>query len=346
MDSVAIRRRASYPPTKSRNVRRGKTRNAIRFGPIASAGLDRHPVALSERLVRFGIDAHPELRGCAGERAADLRRCAQREHPVRDLGLGRHERARGYHRSGTDAGAVQNRRAVADQALLTQGGRVDRAVVANRRARAHLGSLARRDVHDRAVLHVRAAADDDRVEVGAEHGVVPHRRVLLDRDVPDEHRGRGDERGRMDLRASSLEAEQWHGLDPRSMLGLLPSYAKPRGGRGECRPRASPPSRPRRRRIALRRPSSWRSRAIATLGAAAFSAGARSRGVTSISTPPPSARTRAWTDCKTGSGVARSSSARRRRGARSRGRAGSRVTWISWRRRRAPDGSRPAWTPT
>src|SRR2546425_1535255 len=101
MDIVAIRRRASYPPTKSRNVRRGKTRNAIRFGPIASAGLDRHPVALSERLVRFGVDAHPELRGCAGERAADPRRCAQREHPVRDLGLGRHERARGYHRSGT-----------------------------------------------------------------------------------------------------------------------------------------------------------------------------------------------------------------------------------------------------
>src|SRR5437667_243737 len=249
MDIVAIRRRAPYPPTKSMTVRRGKTRNAFRFGPIASAGLDRHPVALSERLVRFGVDAHPELRRCAGERAADLCRCAQREHPVRDLGLGRHERARGYHCSGTDAGAIQNRRAVADQALLTQGGRVDRAVVANRRARAHLGSLARRDVHDRAVLHVRAAADDDRAEVGA------------------------------------------------------------------------------------------------TLGAAAFSAGAGSRGVTSISTPPPSARTRAWTDCKTGSGVARSSSARRRRGARSRGRAGSRVTWISWRRRRAPDGSRPAWTP-
>src|SRR3989442_1460363 len=250
MDIVAIRRRASYPPTKSRNVRRGKTRNAIRFGPIASGGLDRRPVALSERLVRLGIDPHPVFRRRAGERAADLRRCAQREHPVRDLRLGRHERARGHHRPGTDAGAVQNRRAVADQALLTQGGRVDRAVVADRGARAHLGSLARRDVHDRAVLHVRAAADDDRVEVGAEHGVVPHRRVLLDRDVPDEHRGRGDERGRMDLRASSLEAEQWHGLDPRSMLGLLPSYAKPRGREGRMpTPRitavatATPPNR-------------------------------------------------------------------------------------------------------
>src|SRR2546428_691277 len=137
MDIVAIRRRASYPPTKSRNVRRGKTRNAIRFGPIASAGLDRHPVALSERLVRFGVDAHPELRRGAGERAADLRRSAQR-----------------------------------------------------------------------------------------------------------------DERRRMDLRASSLEADQWHGLDPRSMLGLFPSYAKPRGREGRMpTPRitavatATPPNR-------------------------------------------------------------------------------------------------------
>src|SRR3989449_8498649 len=54
----------------------------------------------------------------------------------------------------------------------------------------------------------------------------------------------------MDLRASSLEAEQWHGLDPRSMLGLLPSYAKPRGREGRMpTPRitavatATPPNR-------------------------------------------------------------------------------------------------------
>src|SRR2546422_1264010 len=33
--------------------------------------------------------------------------------------------------------------------------------------------------------------------------------------ISDEHRGWRDEGGRMDLRAFSLEAEQWHGLDPR-----------------------------------------------------------------------------------------------------------------------------------
>src|SRR2546427_517208 len=36
----------------------------------------------------------------------------------------------------------------------------------------------------------------------------------------------------MDLRAFSLEAEQWHGLDPRSMLEALTSYAKPGGKEG------------------------------------------------------------------------------------------------------------------
>src|SRR5206468_1525391 len=116
------------------------------------------------------------------------------------------------------------------------------------------------------------------------------------------------------------------------------------GGKVEWRSRASPASRRRRRLIASRRPTCWRSRATATPSAEASSAGVRSRGATSISTPPRSARTRAWTDCKTGSGAARSSWARRQRAVRSRVPAGSRATWISSRRRRAPDGSRPAST--
>ncbi|PYM40616.1 MAG: hypothetical protein DME12_14900 [Candidatus Rokuibacteriota bacterium] len=36
----------------------------------------------------------------------------------------------------------------------------------------------------------------------------------------------------MNPRAPPLEAEQWHGLDPRSMLGVLPSYAKGRRREG------------------------------------------------------------------------------------------------------------------
>src|SRR6058998_2592802 len=199
---------------------------------MASAGLDGRLVAPGERLVRLGVDAHPVLGRRAGQGPANLRRRAQREHPVGNLGLWCHERSRSHHRSRPDAGPVEDRRPVPDQTLLAQGGRVDRAVVADRGSRSDFRALARRDVHDGAILHVRAPAYDDRVEVGAEHGVVPHGRVLLDRDVADEHRGRRDEGGRMDLRALSLEAEQWHGLDPRSMLGVPSSYAKPRGKEG------------------------------------------------------------------------------------------------------------------
>src|SRR3989449_9598089 len=50
--------------------------------------------------------------------------------------------------------------------------------------------------------------------------------------ISDEHRGWRDEGGRMDLRAFSLEADAWHGLDPRSLLGVRSFYAKPRGKEG------------------------------------------------------------------------------------------------------------------
>src|SRR5215470_18546181 len=98
IDIDAILRSASYAPTRSSNVRRGKTRNASRFGAaMASAGLDRRLVALRERLIAFGIGSHPALGRRPGERAADLRRRAERQRALRDLGLGRHERACRHH---------------------------------------------------------------------------------------------------------------------------------------------------------------------------------------------------------------------------------------------------------
>src|SRR5207245_10542229 len=39
------------------------------------------------------------------------------------------------------------------------------------------------------------------------------------------HGSRRDECGGMNPRALALEAEQWHGLDPRSMLGVPTSYS-------------------------------------------------------------------------------------------------------------------------
>src|SRR4029434_10429304 len=110
--------------------------------------------------------------------------------------------------------------AVSNQTFLAEQRRVDRAVVADGRAGADLGAPARRHVDDGAILHVIPAAHHDRVEVAAEHGVVPDGRALLDRHVADNDRGGRDERGRMHLRALALEAEEWHGLDPRSILAL------------------------------------------------------------------------------------------------------------------------------
>src|SRR5438093_11922501 len=192
---------------------------------MASAGLDRGFVTLRECLVAFGVGAHPALRRRARERTAHLRRRAQGERALGDLGLGRHERSRCHHRAGADARPVEYRRTVADEALLAERCRVDRAIVPDRRAGADLSARAGRDVHDRAVLHVGTATDDDRVEVPAEHGVVPDGGALLDGDVADDHGGGRDERGGMDLRTLALEAEQWHGLDPRSILEVPTSYS-------------------------------------------------------------------------------------------------------------------------
>ncbi|PYN79152.1 MAG: hypothetical protein DMD96_18625 [Candidatus Rokuibacteriota bacterium] len=184
-------------------------------------------MTLRECLVAFGVGAHPALRRRARERTAHLRRRAQGERALGDLGLGRHERSRCHHRAGADARPVEYRRTVADEALLAERCRVDRAIVPDRRAGADLSARAGRDVHDRAVLHVGTATDDDRVEVPAEHGVVPDGGALLDGDVADDHGGGRDERGGMDLRTLALEAEQWHGLDPRSILEVPTSYSNP-----------------------------------------------------------------------------------------------------------------------
>ena len=102
--------------------------------------------------------------------------------------------------------------------------RVHHAEVADGRARADLDAAHRRDVDHRAVLHVGAAAHHDRVEVGAEHGVVPDRRVLLHGDVADEARGGRDERGGMNARRLAFEREERHRVsDSRRSRRVPPS---------------------------------------------------------------------------------------------------------------------------
>src|SRR5262245_17641391 len=332
---------------KSSNVRRGKTRNAMRFGGMTSAGLDRGFVALGQRLVAFGVRAHPALGWRAGERPADLGGRAESEHTFRNFRLGCDEGAGGYHGAGSDPRAVEDGRAVADQAFLAERRRVDRAIGADGRARADLHAAAGRDVDDGAILHVGASANHDWIEVAAKHGVVPHRCALLDGHVADENRGGCDERRRMDLRALALEAEQWHGLDPRSILETaLILLERGSDRRWECRFRGSQPSLPRHRLTASRRRRSWRSPATPTRSAAASSAAATSTAATSGSIRRPSGPMNRSTSSTIASAPAPCTSASRRHAGFWSAPAGMRATSTSSRRRRALDASRRASTRT
>jgi hypothetical protein len=87
---------------------------------------------------------------------------------------------------------------------------VDHAQVADGGALADLGHRVVTAVQHRTVLDVRAAADEDRAEIGAEHGAVPDGGFGLDPDVPDQG-GRGrDPRRRADVRLAAFKGEQWH----------------------------------------------------------------------------------------------------------------------------------------
>src|SRR5947208_324151 len=180
--------------------------------------LHARAVSLRQRLVRGRVGLHPALSGSSCQRPLDLGRGADGQHAVGNLGAGRDQRAGRHHRARPDAGAVEHGRSVADERLLGDGRAVHDRGVADGGDRADRHGVHRRHVDHRAVLDVGAAAHDDGREVGAQHRVVPDRRVFLDRHVADEHGGRRNERARMDARRLSLEAEQWHGARPRSIL--------------------------------------------------------------------------------------------------------------------------------
>ena len=85
---------------------------------------------------------------------------------------------------------VTNEKAfVADVAGMNDRGMSDGRVVADAHA------IFVREVHDRAVLHVRALADRDRVDVAAQHATVPHAAVHSERDIAEHGRVRRHERG-------------------------------------------------------------------------------------------------------------------------------------------------------
>ena len=64
------------------------------------------------------------------------------------------------------------------------------------------------EVDDRAVLHVGARADDDAIDVAAEHGLKPHAGFLGERHVPDHDCAAGHKSARVNRRRSVEIARQ------------------------------------------------------------------------------------------------------------------------------------------
>ena len=75
----------------------------------------------------------------------------------------------------------------------------------------HTDTGAGRHVDHRAVLDVGARPHDDRIEVRAQHRVVPDGRARLHGDVADEHGRRRDERVGRDRRSFPAVAVERHG---------------------------------------------------------------------------------------------------------------------------------------
>src|SRR6266567_3308889 len=156
-----------------------------------------------------GVGLHP-LPGLPGDLPGDPGRDPHGEHAVGDDHPRRHRRARRDQGAAAYASAVEHRSAVAHQRFRADDGPVDHAQVTDGGALADLGHRVGAAVQHRTVLDVRAAADQDRAEIGAEHGPVPDGGFGLDPDVPDQGGRRRDPRRWADVRLAALKGEQWH----------------------------------------------------------------------------------------------------------------------------------------
>ena len=80
------------------------------------------------------------------------------------------------------------------------------------------------DVHDGAVLDVRALADADVVHVAANDGVHPDAALGADLDVANHLRAVVDERGRMRRPAGGRDTDEaWRAIIDRHLLPIVPS---------------------------------------------------------------------------------------------------------------------------
>jgi len=152
------------------------------------------------------VRVYPLLRP-AGDLADDPGRDSDRDHAVGNDHPRRHGGTRRDQGPAADDDAVQDRGTVTHQRLGADDGAVHHAQVADRGALADLGHRVIAAVQHRTVLDVRAVPDDDRAEVGAEHGAVPDGGFGLDPHVPDQGGGGGDPGPGADLRLTAFEGE-------------------------------------------------------------------------------------------------------------------------------------------
>ena len=135
-----------------------------------------------------------------GEFADDFGGGSEDEGAGRNLGAGRDEGLRADDGLFADNRAIQNDRAHTDEAFIADFAGVDDGAVAHgdpvtKDARKFIG-----EVQHGVVLHVGVVADDDAVDVAAQHRAVPDAGVGAERDIPYDRGGFGDERALAELR--------------------------------------------------------------------------------------------------------------------------------------------------
>ncbi len=127
-------------------------------------------------------------------RRAEDERAGRNFHPESD------ERVRADDGARADFGAVENDRAHANKDLIVDLARVNDGAVANGDELAYARRITGIDMDNGIVLNVGTRADDDAVNVAAQHGAVPDARFLFERNVADDGRAGNDPGAWMDGR--------------------------------------------------------------------------------------------------------------------------------------------------
>jgi hypothetical protein len=127
-------------------------------------------------------------------------RRAQHERTGRNFCSLRHEGLRADERLFADDRAIQNHRAHADERFVADGAGVDNRTVTDRDPVAENAREVIREMQYGIVLDVRVMADDDAVDVAAQHRAIPHARMCAKRHIADDRGVSGDENVFAELR--------------------------------------------------------------------------------------------------------------------------------------------------